>query len=70
MAAAGYLLASGVLTPKGPQHLLNMHQSGTPVLFSKPEDVLTVSRPAGEWRTTCLLLKIIRLLAYFFFLSY
>jgi len=48
---AGYLLASGVLTPKGPQDLLNMHRSGTPVLFSQPQDVLTISRPAGKYAT-------------------
>ena len=43
----GYLLASGVLTPKGPKHLLALHAAGTPVLFAKPQDVLTTARPAG-----------------------
>jgi hypothetical protein len=42
------LLASGVLTPRGPKHLLALHAARTPVLFAKPADVLTTSRPAGS----------------------
>ena len=41
------MLASGALRVKGPQHLRDLYLEGNLLLKAKPQDVLTVLRPAG-----------------------
>jgi hypothetical protein len=44
----GYGLASGALKVKGPKHLLGEYNDMNPLLHAKPEDILTLLRPAGN----------------------
>jgi len=45
--STGYALASGALKVKGPAHLLKLYEAHHPLLRAKPQDILTLLRPAG-----------------------
>jgi hypothetical protein len=44
----GYTLASKTVEVGGPKHLLSLYEAHHPMFRGKPEDILTVLRPAGE----------------------